>query len=108
MPHEAERLRFTFEAEVISWRGPAPYVFIAVPLHDAQALREAGRAVSYGWGMIPAKVTIADVTFETSLFPRDGSYYLPLRDKVRAQLDISVGDRVSVTLEVPAASPRAG
>ena len=35
---------------------------------------------TYGWGVIPVVARIGDVEFETSLFPKDGGYLLPLKD----------------------------
>jgi hypothetical protein len=91
---------FTFDADVIHWRGPAPYYFAAIPSETAQQVAELGKSVSYGWGVIPVTATIDGVTFRTSLIPRHGGYLLPLKDKVRAQLGAAplVQVRVAMTL----------
>lgn len=91
-----------FEAEVIYWRGPSPYFFVALPSEHAETIRETARIVSYGWGMIPVDATIASVDFRTALFPKDGGYLLPLKDVVRKHADMSVGDRIEVHLHVSA------
>ena len=36
---------------------------------------------TYGWGVIPVEVRIGGVDFETSLFPKDGGYLLPLQGR---------------------------
>ena len=38
--------------------------------------------------------------FETSLFPKDGRYLLPLKDAVRKPQQITVGDEITVDMTV--------
>lgn len=89
-----------FEVPVILWRGPSPFHFIRVPARFSVDLRDASREVSYGWGAVPAEATIQGCRFRTSLFPKDGSFLLPLKKAVREQTGIEVGDRVSVRITV--------
>jgi hypothetical protein len=77
---------FSFDAQVIYWRGPAPYYFATVPAEIGAKIAARARSVSYGWGVIPVEAQIDGVSFRTSLFPKDGSYLLPLKAKVRSQL----------------------
>ena len=56
--------------------------------------------VSYGWGMIPVAVRIGDTDWTTSLWPKDGRYIVPLKDKVRHAEGIELGDTVTVRLSV--------
>lgn len=95
-------LEIAFAAEVIHWRGPSPFFFVAVPPEYIEPIRQAARAVSYGWGMVPVAVTIDAVTFRTALFPKDDGYLLPLRDAVRRQARIGLGDIVALVLTVGA------
>lgn len=95
-------VRFGFEAEVIYWRGPSPFFFAPVPAEQAEELGHVARAVTYGWGMIPVEATIGGVAFTTSLFPKDGTYLLPLKDAVRRKAEITAGDRIAVELTVQA------
>lgn len=94
--------RIGFRAEVIHWRGPSPYFFLVLPADLAEGVREQARSVSYGWGMVPVEAAIGAVAFRTSLFPKDGTYYLPLRDAVRRAADIAVGDPVTITMKIAA------
>jgi hypothetical protein len=94
----------SFSGEVWPWRGPAPFHFVTVPEPEAEELRAVAQLVSYGWGMIPVAVTIGHTTWTTSLWPKDGSYVVPLKDAVRAKESIELGDEVAVRLEV---KPRA-
>ncbi len=88
--------------EVVYWRGPAPYHFVPVGEQEAAALRAASALVSYGWGVIPATVTLGGTAWTTSLFPRDGGYLVPLKDAVRRAEGVEVGDTVTLRLVVAA------
>ena len=91
-----------FSGEVWFWRGPSPFHFVTVPEDECVVLEAASRLVTYGWGMIPATVQVGATEFSTSLFPKDGGYVLPLKDKVRRAEGIDVGDEVAVRLTVDA------
>lgn len=91
---------FGFEAEVVHWRGPSPYFFAPLPPDAAAEVRRLARAASYGWGVIPVEARIGEVGFTTSLFPRQETYYLPLKDAVRRTANVTAGDSVSVTMTV--------
>ena len=58
------------------------------------------KSVTYGWGVVPVEATIDGVRFETSLFPREGTYLLPLKLAVRKRTGVTVGDVVCVTMTV--------
>ena len=89
-----------FSGEVWSWRGPAPYHFVTVPGDDSAELQEMAAAVTYGWGMIPVAARIGETRWTTSLFPKDGGYVVPLKDRVRKAEGIDVGDHVTLRLTV--------
>ena len=92
--------RFAFEATIIHWRGPSPFFFAPVPLQHVEELRRVTRAVTYGWGMTPVEAQIGDVVFKTSLFPKDDTYLLPLKDAVRRKANITAGDTIDVSLTI--------
>jgi len=85
---------------VIEWRGPAPFIYARIPEPVGAEIAAVKRIASYGWGVIPVRATIFRVTFETSLFPRDGTYLLPLKVAVRKRIGVTVGDEVVVEMEV--------
>ena len=89
-----------FSGQVWRWKGPSPYHFVTVPAAQSDDLRETSALVTYGWGMIPVEVHIGTTTWTTSLFPKDGGYVLPLKDRVRRAEAIEVGDAVTVRLTV--------
>ncbi len=86
--------------DIWEWRGPAPYHFVTVPDAQSAALEHSAGQVSYGWGMIPVTARIGDTRWTTSLWPKDGGYVVPLKDKVRRAEDLELGDRVTVHLTV--------
>jgi Domain of unknown function (DUF1905) len=89
-----------FSGEVWFWRGPSPYHFITVPEEQCGALAAASSLVTYGWGMIPVVARIGDAEWTTSLFPKNGGYIVPVKDKVRKGERLEVGDTVTVSLTV--------
>ncbi|MET9828202.1 DUF1905 domain-containing protein [Streptomyces sp. NPDC006385] len=93
-------MEHTFTGRVIEWRGPAPYYFVAVPDEECADIRDVAAMATYGWGVVPVEARIGEVAFETSLFPRDGGYLLPLKQAVRRARGISVGDEVPVEMTV--------
>ena len=93
-------LEFTFAGRVIEWRGPAPYYYLPVPDEESAEIREVAAMASYGWGVIPVVARISEGDFETSLFPKDGGYLLPLKAAVRRPRQITVGDEITVGMTV--------
>ncbi len=89
-----------FGGTVIEWRGPAPYYYLPVPAAESADIREVAAVASYGWGVIPVVARIGELEFETSLFPKDGGYLLPLKDAVRRPSGIAAGDEVTVEMTV--------
>jgi hypothetical protein len=89
-----------FSGEIWEWRGPAPFYFVTVPEAESQAIKSAERLLTYGWGMIPAKVRIGQTVWKTTLWPKEGRYVLPLKDAVRRAEGLEVGQTVQVWLEV--------
>ena len=91
-------MELEFSGPVVEWRGPAPYYFVALPENEAGVVDDHKAMLTYGWGAIPATVQVGDTEFTTSLFPRDGGYLLPLKDKVRHAEGIEEGNVVQVRL----------
>ena len=89
-----------FEGPVIYWRGPAPFYFIKVPAKESAELKGIERLATYGWGVIPATVRVGETEWTTSLFPKDGSFLVPVRAVVRKSLKLEEGDSAAVRLEV--------
>ena len=75
-------MELTFTGEIWFWRGPSPFHFVTVPDEESGALEATSAAVSYGWGMIPVTAQIGGTEWTTSLFPKDGGYIVPVKNKV--------------------------
>jgi hypothetical protein len=91
-------LRFT--GELWYWKGPSPYHFISTPDEETAELESISGVVSYGWGMIPVAVEIGSTRWTTALFPKDGSYLVPVKDMVRNAEGLEIGDKVAVKMTV--------
>ncbi|WP_245587698.1 DUF1905 domain-containing protein [Calidithermus chliarophilus] len=94
-----EPVGLEFSGEIWEWRGPAPFYFVTVPQEQSQAIKGAERFLTYGWGMIPVNVRVGKTEWKTSLWPKDGRYVLPLKDRVRKAEGLEAGQRVRVRLE---------
>ncbi len=93
-------MEWDFIGEVLEWRGPAPHHFVAVP-DDADAyLHDHLAELSYGWGCIPARVRVGDAEETTALIPRDGTYLVPLKARLRRAEKLDIGDVVELRLTV--------
>lgn len=93
-------MEFVFQGEVIEWRGPAPYYFVPTPLNVTRELVELKNKLTYGWGVIPASVTVGGATTTTSLIPKNGSFYVPIKDAIRKPNQIKKGDTIKITLSL--------
>lgn len=89
-----------FDATIIEWRGPAPFLFAAVPDDQVGWVRHAAMTASYGWGMVPVVANVGGTRFATALFPRDGGYLLPVKVAVQRAEGVGIGDRIAVSLRV--------
>ena len=92
-------MQLTFSGEVFHWRGPAPHHWVAVPDEDSEELA-ARPELSYGWGCIPAVVSVGGTRFETSLMPKDGRYLVTIKVAVRRAEGIELGDTIAVSLRI--------
>ncbi len=66
----------------------------------SEAIRAVAPMVTYGWGVIPVRVTIGATEFRTSLFPRERRYLVPLKDAIRRAERIVEGDDVAIRLSI--------
>lgn len=94
--------QLTVRGAVVEWRGPAPFHFVVIEGDLADHIRAQAASVTYGWGMIPVSCTISATSFTTSLWPRGGAYYLPLKDAVRVAEAIDLDDVISVEVRLRA------
>jgi Domain of unknown function (DUF1905) len=93
------RMEWTFTGEVIEWRGPAPYLFVAMTPEESEDLKEEARGLIY-WDQVPVRVTIGDTEFTIALFPKDGRYLVPIKVAVQRAEAIGEGAIVEVVLRL--------
>lgn len=93
-------MQLEFDGEIWFWRGPAPWYFVTVPGPACEAIRAIANQVTYGWGMIPARVRVGKTSWETALWPKDDAYIVPLKASVRRAEKLDEGDWVDVQLEI--------
>jgi hypothetical protein len=91
-------MKLSFSGELVSWRGPAPYVFVPIPEEASRNLAKLAGGLSYGWGVIPVQAKIGKTEWMTSIMPRDGLYLVPIKLAVQRQERIAVGDMVEISL----------
>ena len=93
-------MKVEFIGNILFWKGPAPWFFVAVPEDQSRDLKAISNIVTYGWGVIPVDVRIGKTEFQTSLFPKNGRDLVPIKASVRKAGNLAVGDTVKVYLEV--------
>ena len=93
-------MEFEFAGDVFEWRGPAQYYYVAVSEDESDDISVVKQDFTYGWGVIPVTCRVDDTTWTTSLFPKDGQYLVPLKDKVRDEAGIAPGDRLTLWMRL--------
>ena len=93
-------MELEFSGEIWHWKGPSPFHFVTVPEELCDALDTTAGLVSYGWGMIPVRVSIGGTDWTTSLWPKDGRYIVPLKAAVRRAEGLEVGATTTIQLFV--------
>jgi hypothetical protein len=93
-------MNIEFSGRIIFWKGPAPFLFVTVPAKHSRDIKAISALVTYGWGVIPVQVQIGKTRFQTSLFPKDGRYLVPIKMSVQKAENLKKGDTVTVRLEV--------
>ena len=91
---------FEFEAEVIVWRGPAPFYFAKTPVDVTREIEASAGHLSYGWGCIPVDANVGDTSFYTALIPREGRYLVPLKAVVRKAEAFELGNKIRLKIKV--------
>jgi hypothetical protein len=93
-------MHIEFRGKIFIWRGPSPFFFVAVPEKESQDLKAISSLVTYGWGVIPVQVRIGTTEWTTSLFPKDGLYLVPIKDRIRKAEELAEGDEVTLYLDI--------
>lgn len=94
---------YTFKAKLWLYPGEsANWHFITVPKELAVVIKKKYGALAKGFGSLPVNVTIGKSEWKTSIFPdsRAGTYFLPIKAKIRKQEDLYVDDVASVSFAI--------
>jgi hypothetical protein len=89
-----------FKGVMIEWRGPSPFYFVPVPDVPSKKIKAMAAQLTYGWGVIPVLGKIGKTEFSTALIPKDGLYYLPIKNAVRFAENLEIGAEVTVSISV--------
>lgn len=95
-------MQLRIEGAIWFWRGPAPFHFVTVPPLESDMIHDIASVVTYGWGMIPASVTIGSTTVTTALWPKDGGYIVPIKKALQDREGLGVDDVVEILLDIDA------
>ena len=90
---------YRFTAELWEWEARANWFFVTLPVDAAADIRDLPMPPR-GFGSIPVRVRIGSSEVDTSIFPSDDSFVLPVKRAVRDHEGIELGDPVEVELEV--------
>ena len=93
-------MKIKFQGVMIEWRGPSPFYFVPVPALPSKKINALAAQLTYGWGVIPVLGKIGKTEFSTALIPKEGVYYLPIKNAVRFAEELEVGSTVSVSISV--------
>jgi len=88
-----------FKGKIFQWRGPAPYLFVAVPEQESANIKSVSKLLTYGWGVIPVMVKVGKTEWKTSLFPKDGRYLVPIKMLAQNAEKLTEGDEIKLRLE---------
>jgi hypothetical protein len=91
-------MELEFKGRIIHWRGPAPYLFVAVPEKQSAEIKSISKLVTYGWGVIPVLVKVGRTEWTTSLFPKDGRYLVPIRMSAQKAEELKEGAEIKIRL----------
>jgi Domain of unknown function (DUF1905) len=91
-----------FCGEIVEWRGPAPFLFVPIPSDLSAEIKSIASFVTYGWGCIPVIATIGGTSYKTSLFPKNGAYWVPVKVLIQKTENVKLGDQVFVKIVISA------
>ncbi|WP_427452868.1 DUF1905 domain-containing protein [Litorimonas sp. WD9-15] len=97
-------LDFTFHSEIWLWQAEkGAWHFLDVPVDISEDIKAFTKHLARGFRSVKVDVQIGETRWKTSIFPSKdrGGYILPIKASVRSAENISVGDKVDVSLNVP-------
>jgi uncharacterized protein DUF1905 len=95
-------VEFNFEDKIWHYQNPNTVYFASLPeVISAEVIALIGTSHN-PWGTVPVDATIDDVTWYTSMFPRQNGRYcdLPIKSKNLSNLGLIDGHQVAVTISI--------
>ncbi len=86
--------------DIFEWRGPAPFLFVAIDEAQSRDIKAMAQLVSYGWGVIPVTCRLGQTEWKTSLFPRNNRYLIPVKVAVQRAEQVTAGDIVDIEVNI--------
>lgn len=86
---------YRINGTVSRYPGVGGWYFVRVP-DEMRAMIHASKK-KIGYGFVPIVATVGKTSWNTSLLPGKGMYFIALKAEVRKKENIADGDRVSVT-----------
>ena len=75
--------------------------FLVLPDEQSDEVKAHAALVRRGFGSVRVEVTLHDVIWRTSLFPRtSGGYFLPMKIDVCRKAGLTAGDEITITLDL--------
>ncbi|MCW2973578.1 MAG: hypothetical protein JWN72_1851 [Thermoleophilia bacterium] len=94
-------IQFEFSGTVVEHQGEkASWFFVTLPDDLAQEIARFTKGMRGGWGSVKVDVTIGATSWNTSIFPSDDSFVLPVKKAVRKAEGIDHGSEVEITLSI--------
>lgn len=92
----------SFDAVLWNTESMNAWVFVTLPPGLSESIREVPRPPAPGFGSLRVVAQIGGTEWRTSIFPeaKTGCYVLPVKKAVRAAEGVSLGDLVTVNVEL--------
>lgn len=95
---------YKIRGKVWIYPGAVGWHFVNVSKKESQKIKEKYGKLHRGFGSLPVMVTIGKTNWKTSIFPDkiSGTYFLPLKAKVREKEEIIDGDMIVFSVKIEA------
>ncbi len=93
-------MRYEFKGKVTRWQANPKFFLVAMPKRYFKEINELAETVRRGWGSVRVSAWVGSTGWQTSIFPSDDCFELPLKASVRKAENIEEGDTVFVELEL--------
>lgn len=89
--------KYSYTATVQKFSQPAGWHYARLNVTHA----DLGITKIPRWGLVPARITVGNTTWEKSLLPYgDGTLFVALSAKIRKKENISLGDTIQINVTI--------